>query len=289
MARLTRFLLLACLLIAGCANSKTLQIRDSSADGTLVTTVTKGPNGEDVTENWDSKKEYEDCLSTVNRRRINGMTADAYCREQTRSNRRRAAGFGTGSFGNGFGPMSGGWGDPRFSQSAPPIQQGGPHYTQADPNNAALATATPVYATGEGQTPADDRLMRLIKATRESREKLEQRVKELEAKAKGNGSAAPDPKLEKLIQATRASRVKLEQRVAELEAKANSNGGAAPDPKLEKLIEVTRASRVRLEARVKDLELALGKRSNPVASNQPPPEAPATTSPASDDTAGTRQ
>ncbi len=160
-------LLFGCLLmtIAGCAKTQTVQYRERTSDGTLVSTYSKGPNGEMVAEEWDSQKEYEDCMANVNRRQLNGMTADMYCSQKTRSARRKLSdartGFSAGAFAlNGVGYQNGSWGQgPGVGQSGPPFQQGGPHYTGADPNNAQFATATPVYANGTGNTEADHTLV----------------------------------------------------------------------------------------------------------------------------------
>jgi hypothetical protein len=111
-----KFVSISLLALTGCAGS-TYEYTSRTPYGVHRVDVNEGALRKHVSETWDSKEEYEDCMSTVNRRQLGGISADQYCREQTRDERRgkgypgsssmlRPAGYGYGSMvmPAGFGP-----------------------------------------------------------------------------------------------------------------------------------------------------------------------------------------
>jgi hypothetical protein len=119
-----KFVSISLLALTGCAGS-TYEYTSRTADGVRQIDVNESALHKHVGETWDSKEEYEDCMSNVNRRELGGMTADQYCRKQTQDSKRKRenllngespmmhsgvpmgmpAGFGPGTFmPTGYGP-----------------------------------------------------------------------------------------------------------------------------------------------------------------------------------------
>ncbi|MBD3250872.1 hypothetical protein GF380_00110 [Candidatus Uhrbacteria bacterium] len=126
-----RHILIAILIIittGGCA-AQTYQYTERTPDGVYQRDVNRGAFHSHVSETWDSKEEYEDCLATVNRRQLGGLTADEYCRRQTNSDRRQQ------------------------TQSSNGVAPGGPGYTVAPMGGALPVTGMGAYPMPMLQAP----------------------------------------------------------------------------------------------------------------------------------------
>lgn len=114
------------LALCSACGASTYHYHEKSADGTWSRDVNQGPFHRHVEEEWDAEKQYRDCLSTVNRRQLGGLTADQYCRAQTRSSKR---------------------GGPNGSMFVPGMTMG----TGYMPTSMGMSMAMPLYAAPRGQ------------------------------------------------------------------------------------------------------------------------------------------
>ncbi len=181
------------LLVAGCAHTQTIQQRENTSDGVLTRTISRGPTGESVVEEWDSAQQYQDCMSNINRRQMNGMTAEQYCGMKTRSTKRKNEDAQNGGTPSPFGGMYGGaWGG-GYGSIAPPMQN---WYAGSglDPAQGYYAPPATVYMTPAQQSKSsgiDPAVAKQLLANAREQAKLR---RELDALKQRKGSTPPAPK-----------------------------------------------------------------------------------------------
>ncbi len=190
-------LTLMAFLLGGCSG-QTYQFTETTADGTYVRNVNRGAFHRHESEEFDSRIAYRNCLSDMNRRQM-GPSAVEYCRQETRSDRRKRENVKVGETPNsggmsmmGPGAMMGPGGYrqgtllPIYSAPLGPMDYEG---STADPRTSSQAASAgeAKRQSGSSGSSADDKaVLDQIARNAEEARKAQERLDRLEAERSQN-------------------------------------------------------------------------------------------------------